>query len=277
MNKKEEDFNQTYQRFQSQLQDYEIKMEILREEKQEAELKGVTYTPRLNKNSMNMVKGKKSFLERQASFEKKKQAKAQKLLEEKKKKEDEILKKSRNTKIQNKDINNFLTHCAEWENKKKEKITKMLKEKEQKEILCKTSSNKKSKQNDSNLQNTLERLYKDDVLKRKQNQSVLTSIFTPSFTPRINKTKNSLNKTNDNINLTESSIDLSNQLDISMEQLKIQNNEKVNNALRNKLFKAKPRLHSNFLNKTCTTIITPRKDDESSTAPNSKKKIKVIK
>ena len=46
---------------------------------------------------MNMVKGKKSFLERQASFEKKKQAKAQKLLEEKKKKEDEILKKSRNT------------------------------------------------------------------------------------------------------------------------------------------------------------------------------------
>ena len=37
MNKKEEDFNQTYQRFQSQLQDYEIKMEILREEKQEAE------------------------------------------------------------------------------------------------------------------------------------------------------------------------------------------------------------------------------------------------
>ena len=217
-------------------------MEILREEKQEAELKGVTYTPRLNKNSMNMVKGKKSFLERQASFEKKKQAKAQKLLEEKKKKEDEILKKSRNTKIQNKDINNFLTHCAEWENKKKEKITKMLKEKEQKEILCKTSSNKKSKQNDSNLQNTLERLYKDDVLKRKQNQSVLTSIFTPSFTPRINKTKNILNKTNDNINLTESSIDLSNQLDISMEQLKIQNNEKVNNALRNKLFKAKPRL-----------------------------------
>ena len=153
----------------------------------------------------------------------------------------------------------------------------MLKEKEQKEILCKTSSNKKSKQNDSNLQNTLERLYKDDVLKRKQNQSVLTSIFTPSFTPRINKTKNILNKTNDNINLTESSIDLSNQLDISMEQLKIQNNEKVNNALRNKLFKAKPRLHSNFLNKTCTTIITPRKDDESSTAPNSKKKIKVIK
>ena len=82
---------------------------LLKTKKKETELKGVTYTPRLNKNSMNMVKGKKSFLERQASFEKKKQAKAQKLLEEKKKKEDEILKKSRNTKTQNKDINNLLT------------------------------------------------------------------------------------------------------------------------------------------------------------------------
>ena len=108
MNKKDDNFEQTYQRFQSQLQDYEIKMEILREEKQEAELKGVTYTPRLNKNSINMVKSNKSFLERQASFEKKKKAKAQKLLEEKKKKEDEIIKKSRNTKVQNKDISRYI-------------------------------------------------------------------------------------------------------------------------------------------------------------------------
>ena len=65
------DFEQTYQRFLSQKEDQEIKLKILREEKTEKELKGLTLVPKINKNSIAMFKSNKTFLERQASFEKK--------------------------------------------------------------------------------------------------------------------------------------------------------------------------------------------------------------
>lgn len=271
--KEQNNFSQTYQRFQSQLIDTEIKLELLREEKREKELKGVTLTPKINKNSLNLVKNTKSFLERQASFEKKKKEKAKKLLEEKKKKEEEILKKSRNTKP-NKNFNTYLTHLNEWENKKKEKITKLQKENEKKEIINNTTSNHKPRPSEIDIQNALERLYKDDVIKRKQNQAVLTTIFTPSFTPRINKKKIKLNKTNDNINVTDfGETEVIDNNDLSMENYKLQQTEHVENAIRKKLFSKKKdnKAQSNLLNKTCDTI---RKRDNSSTAACSEKKIK---
>lgn len=64
MSKKSEDkkdFNKTYQRFQSKLQDYEIKIDILRQEKEENELKGVTLTPRINTNSRQIIKKQNLF------------------------------------------------------------------------------------------------------------------------------------------------------------------------------------------------------------------------
>lgn len=270
----QKNFEQTYQRFQSQLIDTEIKLELLREEKREKELKGVTLAPKINKNSLNLVKNTKSFLERQASFEKKKKEKAKKLIEEKKKKEEEILKKSRNTKP-NKNFNTYLSHLTEWENKKKEKISKLKKENEKKEFLNKTASNHKPRPSEIDIQNALERLYKDDVIKRKQNQAVLTTIFTPSFTPRINKKKIKLNKTNDDINVTDfCETEVNDNNDLSMESYKLQQTERVENAIRKKLFRkmkdnSKPQ--SNLLNNTCDII---RKGGNSSTAACSEKKIK---
>ena len=75
------DFEQTYQRFLSQKEDQEIKLKILREEKTEKELKGLTLVPKINKNSIAMFKSNKTFLERQASFEKKRIEKNKKMLE----------------------------------------------------------------------------------------------------------------------------------------------------------------------------------------------------
>ena len=269
MSKKSEDkkdFNKTYQRFQSKLQDYEIKIDILRQEKEENELKGVTLTPRINSNSRQIIKNTKSFLERQASFVKKRKEKNKKMILEKQKKEEEICAKTRNV---NKDINTFLTHCTEWENKKKEKPIQLKKE-------IKVSSNRKSRPSEADIQISLQRLYKDDVIKRKQNQSVLASIFTPSFIPNINKRRTKIDKSKDKLNRTDMSIDISNDLDLSMEQMKIQNNEHIRKALRNKLFKPKAHNKDPLLNKTYNIILS-KKDDNSSTAACSKKKIKMIK
>ena len=72
------------------------------------------------------------------------------------------------------------------------------------------------------------------------------------------------------------SIDISYDLDLSMEQMKIQNNEHIQKAFRNKLFKPKPHNKDPLLNKTCNIILS-KKDDNSSTAACSKKKIKMIK
>lgn len=113
---------------------------------------------------------------------------------EKQKREEEICKKTRNINIPNKDINAFLIHCTEWENKKKEKLIQLKKEKEKKEIV---SSNRKPRPSEADIQNSLQRLYKDDIIKRKQNQPDLTSIFTPSFIPNINKRKAKLDKSKD--------------------------------------------------------------------------------
>lgn len=55
------DFDKTYQRFQSRLQDHEIKIDILRQEKEEKEMKGVTLTPRINTKSKQIIKNTKSF------------------------------------------------------------------------------------------------------------------------------------------------------------------------------------------------------------------------
>lgn len=269
--KDKKDFNKTYQRFQSKLQDYEIKIDILRQEKEENELKGVTLTPRINTNSRQIIKNTKSFLERQASFENKRKEKNKKMILEKQKKEEEICAKTRNV---NKDINTFLTHCTEWENKKKEKLIQLKKEKEKKEI--KASSNRKPRPSEADIQISLKRLYKDDVIKRKQNQSVLASIFTPSFIPNINKRRTKIDKSKDKLNRTDMSIDISYDLDLSMEQMKIQNNEHIQKAFRNKLFKPKPHNKDPLLNKTCNIILS-KKDDNSSTAACSKKKIKMIK
>ena len=255
------DFEQTYQRFLSQKEDQEIKLKILREEKTEKELKGLTLVPKINKNSIAMFKSNKTFLERQASFEKKRIEKNKKMLEEKKKKEDEIIKQSRNTKGHIKDISSFVTHCYDWENKKKEKINKLKKENENKESkILKTNMSFRQRPSEADLQSAFERLYKDDVLKRKQNQSVLNCIFTPLFKPQINCNKKKLAKTERKLNMTQSNFDVSNELDLSMEQIReVQHNQKIEIAIRNKLFKkikGKTKINQtqSTLNRTCDVI-----------------------
>ena len=196
------DFDSTYKRFQSQQIDYEIKMKILREAKQEAEMKENTATPRINKNSENLVKNKGSFLERQECFAKKKQDNTLKL--KAKKKKDEEAKLNQNpyssfktniikpkTKVKQ-DLNNTISTFNAHDSKK----TKQ------------TNSIKKKPKTKVDIENAIERLYRDDVVKRKENQTLLKEMYTPSFKPKINKLKDKskLNRTVDEINLNKQHI-----------------------------------------------------------------------
>ena len=154
-----------------------------------------------------------------------------------------------------------MTHCYDWENKKKEKVNKLKKESENKESkILKTNISFRQRPSEADLQSAFERLYKDDVLKRKQNQSVLNCIFTPSFKPQTNSNKNKLAKTERKLNMTQSNFDVSNELDISMEQIReVQHSQKIENMIRNKLFnkiKGKTKINQtqSTLNRTCDVI-----------------------
>jgi hypothetical protein len=79
----------------------------------------------------------------------------------------------------------------QWEKKKKEKIEKLQKQKEEEEL--KTIMENPQTNREENLKYNLnpknysitERLYVEDIKKRKDKQEVLSKIYTPTFTPEI--------------------------------------------------------------------------------------------
>ena len=175
--------------------------------------------------------------------------KNQKMKEEKRKKEDAILKKN-NKKF---DLEQFQTqqkNFEEYEKKKEEKIKKIKQEQIKKEQ-AKLVVNKKPKVSKKELDNTLNRLYKADIKKRKEKQQMLKNLFVPSFKPKTNFNKE-INKTIDRENEEKNNDDSEIIMDekIVLETQKVMTNktqEKIENALRNRLFIKKKFIFKNKL------------------------------
>ena len=87
----------------------------------------------------------------------------------------------------------------EWEKKRNQKIEKKKKDNLKKELdtIKKNNIHRNKKMSAEKMPSMLDRLYTNDIKKRKEKQLLLTQIYTPSFTPFI-YTKN--NNTKRNIN-----------------------------------------------------------------------------
>ena len=98
-------------------------------------------------------------------------------------------------------FNEYLKGVNDYENKKKQKIENMRKEETEKELKKITNhpkinkGNIKYKINNKNY-STIERLYTQDLIKRKEKKQILTKIYTPTFKPNIYANKIMINKSN---------------------------------------------------------------------------------
>ena len=198
------------------------------------------------------------------------------MLSNNKKKKKIYSNKLTNKKFDSVKFNEYLKTLNEYENKKKKKLENLRKQEAEKELRKITNFPKINKStkyaikpNQKNY-STIERLYTQDIIKRKEKKQILTKIYTPSFKPYIyanNFLKGKLNQRNQNIR-TEINEDENNYLfeddedtndEISEEENKRRNksvekrirdrieddddivydNKKIENKLRNFLFKNK--------------------------------------
>ena len=93
-----------------------------------------------------------------------------------------------------------LKHFNDWENKKNEKIKKMKMDLEKKEL---KNYNKKNLHYNKHLSNydqikVIERLYKEDIKKRKEKKQTLLKVYECSFQPNLYYGSNNTNKNNQN-------------------------------------------------------------------------------
>ena len=96
-----------------------------------------------------------------------------------------------NKKFNQRDFNKQMENFKDWEKKKQEKLAKLKRELDEKELqLLKDhpetnkEANLKFNTNPKNY-TAVERLYTQDIKKRKDNRVILTKIYTPSFKPTI--------------------------------------------------------------------------------------------
>ncbi len=184
------------------------------------EKKKCTNIPYINKKSKELANNNLSFLERLKNEQertklKKKQLEEQIIIERKRKKEEELKRndyKIKKTKIDEK-WNKRLNEMNKIQKKHQEKfeqIKKRVKDEEMKEYIFQPKINsskmKNTKTNSINNSETnniktkhkrpgsaviTNRLYNDDLLKRKENKDILIKKYTPSFQPKIDeKSKN---------------------------------------------------------------------------------------
>ena len=99
-------------------------------------------------------------------------------------------------------FNEYLKGVDDYQNRKKEKIEHMKKQEEEKELKKITyhpkinkESNLKFKVNPKNY-STVERLYTQDLMKRKEKKQILSKIYAPTFKPKLYTNKHIINKTN---------------------------------------------------------------------------------
>ena len=198
--KNEERFSNAYKRFLDNDKKKKEKLEKMKKIRDEQEKKKYLFHPKINKKSKKLVsKRKEDFYTRQ-----------NKLIEVKKKKmvflkekngqnniqlfSSNLFGKDTNKKNRKKSVDEAINKLYDWEAKRKEKINNKRKNKE-KDMENNTKNiptiNKKSYSIKVNLNNNqiIDRLYKADIEKRKENKEILTKVYTPSFQPLISKNK----------------------------------------------------------------------------------------
>ena len=105
-------------------------------------------------------------------------------------------------KFDSEKFNEYLKGINEYENRKKTKIENLRKQEEEKElkkIIGHPKINKESKLKfkvNQKKYSAIERLYTQDLMKRKEKQQILTKIYTPTFKPKICTNKNIISKLN---------------------------------------------------------------------------------
>lgn len=206
----EEKFSNAYKRILDKDKKKKEKLEKMKKKRYEQEKKIYIFKPEINKRSKAIIsKKKEDFYTRQNRLIEEKNKKIVLLKEkcERKKKgigerknknnkllsntlsERDIIKKGRE-----KSVNKVINKLYEWETKRKEKINnkRKIKEKEiENNIMKILGANKKSYIIKVRINNNqiINRLYKTDIKKRKENQEILSKIYTPTFQPLISKNK----------------------------------------------------------------------------------------
>ena len=207
-NNSSEKFFQTYERFKENQQKQKEKLEYLKKVKEDNENKICYFKPKINKKSKRI---KEDFYTRQ-----------QKKLDDIRKKNEELklkLKKEEEKELylhtiskrgKLADVSKTICKLYEWENNRKQKINekqKSVNEKTKKEILKKPKINKNSQKlvilnyyqfinkkpnivnhdlNAKDKESFFERLILDEK-KRKERQTILNQIYSPTFTPNLHK------------------------------------------------------------------------------------------
>ena len=200
----EQRIEESLKRMTEQKKKHDEYMKRLREkyeEKEKEKCKPFSGTKRAkNKSQEKEV----PFLERLAQNQEILRKKQEKLKEEKEKKlkEEKQKVKEKEKKISKAMVNKKINEIYEWDAKRKEKIQrmeKMKKEKEQNELknCFKPQINNSSKKIvrkhlNRSTDSAFERLYKEDVMKRKEKNEILKTIYTPIFKPTLNKKGSSI-------------------------------------------------------------------------------------
>ena len=287
-----EKFNLMYKKFEEKEKKKLEKIEQMKKKQEETNKLIYIYKPKINLKSKEIVAKKKEnskdFYERQ------------KILMEKYKKNDEILKekinkeKERENKIKNfnKDKYNYVkSKLYDWQEKQKTINNSNINESTEKDDNNSENTNTiyKIKVN-RNINRIINRLYKNDLEKRKNNLEILNNIFTPSFQPNLleswknsHKLKNKSKDINPNNYRSSQRIKTNVSLEIldnkEDENNNMRNSINVTDLLRNRLFnkkKKKERYNSEIIfNNVINDInIYEAKDDNDSCKYN---KIKIYK
>jgi len=206
-----EKFLKTYERFKENQQKKKERIESLKKIQNDKEKKICLFKPKINKKSKKI---KDDFYTRQKKKieEQKKKNELLKLklkqYEEEKINKNNVLLKNKSSKNKSKkNISKSINKLYEWDSNRKQKISEKRKKRDElikKENYDRPKINKKSKQlaeinlkknynemynklkkNDND--NIFERLYKYDVIKRKEKQKVLNEVYSFSFSPKISK------------------------------------------------------------------------------------------
>ena len=251
-NDKSDKFNETYRRFIDEQKKKKEKIIELKKMKEEKEKNSCYNKPKINKKSQELVsKTKENFYERQKKLMEEKKKKNSILKEKIKKKEiDDINKtnilltqnKEKNKNNRKKSMDEVIKQMYEWDEKRKEKINNKIKNKEiniKKNLKDKPQINKNSylitvNRNPNKIFN---RLYIDDVIKRREKQKLLEYIYKPSFKPHLIEEKSPNKKFNSCMNSrlnTKRLNTVQNDKKIMNEELE---EEEINKLIRGHLFR----------------------------------------
>ena len=164
-------------------------------------IKEVKNVPDIDKNSRKIVGGSEDFMTRQGKFledcEKKKNALKEETLKRQQKKleeEENFLNSHKVKKLDKEEIDKNIITMYEWDALRKTKIEK-LKEREPvytfKPVINKNSSKMVSSQKPSDSEGELvNRLYNQDLIKRKKKKEILEDSLTPKFVPDLTLSHN---------------------------------------------------------------------------------------